>query len=112
MLTVLLVIQVIIAALLVIVILLQRSGGNGLAGFSGSSSPDSILSSRASASAMTKVTAFLAVVFMVNSLAMAAITARQQGLVDRLANEKENENTVTPSVELETETVPSVPIAE
>jgi preprotein translocase subunit SecG len=77
MLTVLLVIQIIIAVSMVIIILIQRSSSDGLAGLSGSSGGNSLISGRTSANILTKTTVALAAAFMFNSLAMATLTARQ-----------------------------------
>src|SRR5688572_24919064 len=93
MLTVLLVIQAIIAVTMVILILIQRSSSDGLAGLSGGSGGNSLLSGRASANVLTKSTTILAALFMINSLAMATITARQgksaDPLFDQLQEQKE-----------------------
>lgn len=94
MLTVLLVIQAIIAVAMVILILIQRSSSDGLAGLSGGSGGNSLLSGRASANMLTKSTTILAALFMINSLAMATITARQgrssDPLFDQLQEQKAN----------------------
>jgi preprotein translocase subunit SecG len=92
MLTVLLVIQAIIAISMVILIIIQRSSSDGLAGLSGGSGGNSLLSGRASANILTKSTTILAALFMINSLAMATITARQgrssEPLFEQLPDEK------------------------
>ena len=99
MLTTLLVVQVIISISMVAIILLQRSSSDGLSGLSGGG--NSLVSGRASANALTKSTAFLAVAFMVNSMAMAVITARSTGIAETVIEELSAEP-------LE----PAVPIAE
>ena len=104
MLTTLLVLQVIIAVAMVVVILVQRSSSDGLAGLSGGSGGgNSLISGRASANLLTKTTAILATAFMVNSLAMATISARK---------ERFSETIVEDVVSEEKKAEPVVPIAE
>lgn len=108
MLTVLLVIQIIIAVTMVGVILLQRSSSDGLAGLSGGSGGgNGLISGRASANILTKTTAILATAFMINSLAMATITARSSSLADSVIEkiQEDKEQGKEPAE-------PSVPIAE
>ncbi len=76
MLTILLVIQAIVAVAMITVILLQRSNADGLSGLSGSSGGRALVSSRTSANIMTRTTAILAAVFMLNCLAMGVIASR------------------------------------
>ena len=64
------VIQAIVAAALVAVILMQRSEGGGL-GIGGS--PTGMLSARGAADFLTRATKWLAVVFVVLSIALAAL---------------------------------------
>ncbi len=64
------VVQALVAAVLVGVILMQRSEGGGL-GVGGS--PSGLMSARGAANLLTRATAFLAVAFVVLSIALAAI---------------------------------------
>ena len=66
------VLQAIIAAALVGVILMQRSEGGGL-GIGGGGSPGGMMSARGAADFLTRATRWLAVVFVVLSIALAAI---------------------------------------
>ena len=107
MLTILLVVQIIVAFAMVIIILIQRSSSDGLSGLGGgSSSGNSLISGRASANILTKTTAFLAAVFMANSLAMATITARTSGIADKLVKD------ISAEVQSDITEEPSVPIVE
>ena len=72
----LLVLQAIVAAALVGVILIQRSEGGGL-GVGGS--PSGMMSARGAADFLTRVTRWLAVVFVVLSIVLAAIAAKSAG---------------------------------
>lgn len=71
---VLLVIHVIIATALIGAVLLQRSETDGFG--LGSGSGMNLLTGRASASLMTRTTAILATLFILNSLALSIIAAR------------------------------------
>ena len=66
------VVQAIVAALLVAVILMQKSEGGGL-GVGGS--PAGLMSARGAADFLTRATAVLATLFIVLSIALAAIAA-------------------------------------
>jgi preprotein translocase subunit SecG len=86
MLTVLLVLQVIVTVSMIIVILIQRSSSDGMAGLAGGG--NSIMSGRASTNLLTRITSVLAAAFIINSLVMAAMTARssrsEKSIVDEI----------------------------
>jgi preprotein translocase subunit SecG len=73
------VIQALIAAALVGVILMQRSEGGGL-GIGGS--PTGMLSARGAADFLTRATKWLAVLFVVLSIGLAALAVRETGTGD------------------------------
>jgi preprotein translocase subunit SecG len=66
------VVQAIIAAALVGVVLMQRSEGGGL-GIGGGGGPGGIMSARGAADFLTRTTKWLAVLFVVLSIVMAAV---------------------------------------
>ncbi|MGV3555384.1 MAG: preprotein translocase subunit SecG [Croceibacterium sp.] len=66
------VIQAIIAAALVGVVLMQRSEGGGL-GIGGGGSPGGLMSARGAADFLTRTTKWLAVLFVVLAIVMAAV---------------------------------------
>lgn len=70
--TFLLVVQALVAAVMIAVILMQKSEGGGL-GVGGS--PNGMLSARGAADFMTRATAVLATLFVVLSIALAAMAA-------------------------------------
>jgi len=70
------VVQAIVAAALVGVILVQRSEGGGL-GIGGS--PTGVLGARGAADFMTRTTKILAILFVVLSIALAAVAAESSG---------------------------------
>jgi preprotein translocase subunit SecG len=71
----LIVVQAIVAAALVGVILMQRSEGGGLGG----GSPAGLMSARGAADFLTRTTAILATGFVVLSIALAFVAAREGG---------------------------------
>jgi preprotein translocase subunit SecG len=71
----LIVVQAIIAAALVGVILMQRSEGGGLGG----GSPAGLMSARGAADFLTRTTAILAAGFILLSITLAFVAARQGG---------------------------------
>jgi len=72
------VIQIILAVALVASILLQNSNADGLSGLSGSSSTG-VVSGRAAANFMTRLTTTIAILFMINSIFLGNIVARSNG---------------------------------
>lgn len=72
----LLVLQAIVAAALVGIILMQRNEGGGL-GIGGS--PSGMMSARGAADFLTRATRWLAIVFVVLSIVLAAIAAKTSG---------------------------------
>ena len=76
MLDVFFVIQIILAVALAGSVLLQSSNADGLSGLSGSSATG-VVSGRAQASFMVRFTTIIAILFMVNSLFLGNIVARE-----------------------------------
>ncbi|MGV2496391.1 preprotein translocase subunit SecG [Pelagerythrobacter aerophilus] len=72
------VLQAIVAAALVGVVLMQRSEGGGL-GIGGGGSPGGLMSARGAADFLTRATKWLAVVFVLLSIALAVIAAETTG---------------------------------
>jgi preprotein translocase subunit SecG len=71
----LIVVQAIVAASLVGVILMQRSEGGGLGG----GSPAGLMSARGAADFLTRTTAILATAFVLLSITLAFVAAREGG---------------------------------
>ncbi|MBA3324694.1 MAG: preprotein translocase subunit SecG [Rhodobacteraceae bacterium] len=81
--TVVLTIHLLLALALIIVVLLQRSEGGGL----GIGGGGGVMSGRAAATALSKVTWMLGAAFVVTSLTLTVVAARQNGaasVLDRL----------------------------
>ena len=74
--TVLLVLQLIVAIFLVAIILLQRSNGGALSGLGGGTSVNGLLSARGKGNILTRITAVLATLFFILSLALSIYYSR------------------------------------
>ena len=86
---VILVIHLILAVSLIGIVLLQRSEGGGL-GLGGGGGGGGVMSGRAAASALAKLTWILAIAFFITSLTMTVMAARksaEQSVLDRLGEE-------------------------
>jgi preprotein translocase subunit SecG len=70
------VVQALIAAALVGIVLIQRSEGGGLGVGGGSGGPGGLLSARGSADFLTRTTKWLAVIFVVLAIVMAAVAVK------------------------------------
>src|SRR6202041_2436499 len=76
---VLLVVQILIAIVLIGIILVQRTSqdGGGLMGGGGGGTMGGLFTARGSANLLTKTTAVLATLFIINSLALGYIASRE-----------------------------------
>ena len=85
---ILLVVQVIIAAALIAMVLLQRSDTDGFG--MGSGGGGNLLSGRAKANLMTRTTAILATLFILNSLALSIMASRHtpDSIIDTIEAEE------------------------
>ena len=70
------VVQALVAAALVGIVLIQRSEGGGLGVGGGSGGPGGLLSARGSADFLTRTTKWLAVIFVVLAIVMAAVAVK------------------------------------
>jgi len=87
------VVQAIIAAALVGVVLMQRSEGGGL-GIGGGGSPGGLMSARGAADFLTRTTKWLAVLFVVLAIVMAAVAV---GATDGADIDDTLDRSVTPA---------------
>ncbi len=106
--TVLLVIQVLVSSALIGIILIQRSDSDGFG--LGSGSGMNIFSSRGQANFLTRTTAILATIFIVNSLAL-SILASRSGTPTLLRTIESQESQRAPAVPLaiDEKTSPAMP---
>lgn len=100
----LLILQVVIAVVMIVLVLLQKSDGDSLSGIGGGSGGlNSVMSSKASASALTKTTMILIGIFMLNCLILASISnsAKKsiQKELEQTIQEQENATPAAPAVE-------------
>ena len=109
--TVLLVLQLIVAIILVVVILMQRSNGGALSGLGGDSGVGSILSARGKGNILTRITAILATLFFVLSMALSIYYSRMEvktsSILDKAPADQSQQ---APAEEAPSE--PDVPVAE
>lgn len=107
--TVLLTIHLLLALGLIIVVLLQRSEGGGL-GMGGGGG--GVMSGRAAATALSKVTWIFGIGFVVTSLALTVVAARQSGdasVLDRLGLGAEAPATPEGAPDLGSDLLPPAP---
>ena len=113
--TVLVVIQVLLAVALVGVVLMQRSEGGGLGMSQGGMG--GFLSGRGQANLLTRLTAGIAALFMVSSLALALLSrdaSRPASILEgaELPASTATGTTETGTTETQGESEPTVPLAE
>lgn len=87
--TVVLTIHLLLALGLIVAVLLQRSEGGGL-GMGGGGGGGGIMTGRGAATALSKLTWVLGIAFVITSLALTVIAARDSGagsVLDRLGTE-------------------------
>ena len=108
----LLILQVVIAVVMIILVLLQKSDGDSLSGIGGGSGGlNSVMSSKASANALTKITMILIGIFMLNCLILASLSNSSRKAIekelDQVIQQQESENPA-PQVPSENSAIPPV----
>lgn len=86
--TILLIIQILVAIALVAVVLMQRSEGGALG--IGGGGPGGMMSGRGAANLLTRTTMILGIVFMGNSIALAALSTLDrsgQSVIERMGTQ-------------------------
>ncbi|MBP5215998.1 MAG: preprotein translocase subunit SecG [Alphaproteobacteria bacterium] len=109
--SVLLVLQLIVAIFLVAVILMQRSNGGALSGLGGGDGIGGLISARGKGNILTRITAILATLFFVLSLAISIYYSRTEVKKTSLMEEA----VATSSLPIEQPVAPQepeVPVAE
>lgn len=111
---VLLVVQILLAIALVAVILIQRTAqdGGGLTG--GGSTMGGLFTARGSANLLTRTTAVLATLFIVNSLALGALASstHQTSLLDKIPAATQEQKPAAAPVTPAVPAAPQVPAAK
>ncbi len=98
----LLILQVVIAVAMIILVLLQKSDGDSLSGIGGGSGGlNSVISSKASANILTKITMVLIGIFMLNCLILASLSNSSKKAIqkelDQVIQQQESEAPTTPT---------------
>ena len=98
----LLILQVIIAIVMIILVLLQKSDGDSLSGIGGGSGGmNAVISSKASANILSKVTMILVGIFMVNCLILASLSnvsrKKTAAELEKIIEQQEKENPSKPA---------------
>ena len=110
----LLVLQLIVAIFLVAIILMQRSNGGALSGLGGDSGIGGLISARGKGNILTRITAVLATLFFVLSLAISIYFSRVEvkttSLADEIASSSVPAAAQTDDTSAQSE--PQVPVAE
>lgn len=109
--TVLLVVQIFLAVGIIGLVLIQRSDSDGFG--MGSGSGFGVLSGRAKANLLTRATAILAGMFMVNSLLLTILTTHSSNsLLDKLPDSETVAEKTAPTEAEKGAVVDAVPVAE
>ena len=113
--SVLLVLQLIVAIFLVAVSLMQRSNGGALSGLGGDGGIGGLLSARGKGNILTRITAILATLFFVLSMALSIYFSRTEvrrtSVLESAANVPVETSNSTPATPLP-DSEPEVPVAE
>jgi preprotein translocase subunit SecG len=118
--TILLVIHVLITLAMIVIILMQRSTG-GLGGMGGGNSGGGLVSSRGQANLLTRTTAILATLFILNSLALSWLTQQEapsRSIAEEIQQKQQEMQLQVPTPEEESQPVeapktePEVPAAD
>ena len=95
---VVLTVHLILALVLITAVLMQRSEGGGL-GSSGGSANSNMTASRSAATALTRLTWFIAIAFLVTSITLTILSAQkstENSLMDGLSDSGSEENVLIP----------------
>lgn len=117
--SVLLVLQLVVAIFLVVVILMQRSNGSALSGLGGDNGVGSILSARGKGNILTRITAILATLFFVLSMALSIYYSRMEvkstSILDKTSMVQTKQSSAAeenPAPAEKEQSEPEVPVAE
>lgn len=97
--------HVAVCILLIIIVLLQSSKGSGLAGaFGGGGGAGAVFGGRGAATFLSKMTAALAIIFMLSSIGNSMLSSRSSGTKSLIQQEASKSNISSPASSL-----PSIP---
>ncbi|MEA1881907.1 MAG: preprotein translocase subunit SecG [Candidatus Marinimicrobia bacterium] len=97
MLVLLITIHAIISLLLITVVLMQSSQGGGLAGSIGGQTTNAIFGGRGAATALSKMTTYLAISFMGIALLISLVSSPDSSGVDSVIEQAQEERTLAPT---------------
>ena len=100
----------IISILLVTVVLMQASQGGGLSGISGTQTTNAIFGGRSAGNALSKITTYLAAIFMGLALLISLISSPNSGSAGSVVEDAQQEGALAPSTE--NLSLPTVPLQE
>ena len=100
----------IISILLVTVVLMQASQGGGLSGISGTQTTNAIFGGRSAGNALSKITTYLAAIFMGLALLISLISSPGSGSAGSVVEDAQQEGALAPSTE--NLSLPTVPLQE
>ena len=103
-------IHAIISLLLITVVLMQASQGGGLAGSIGGQTTNAIFGGRSAATALSKITTYLAITFMGLALLISLVGAPDTNRAGSVVEEAQEERTL--AAPTETLDIPTTPIQE
>ena len=106
--TFLIIIHTIVSVLLVVVILMQASQGGGLSGTFGSSTTSALLGGRGAGTFLSKLTTYLAVIFLGLAIVISLISAPSSLEPESILKQEAENQSITPGADLSLPT--SVPI--
>jgi protein translocase SecG subunit len=96
--TVLFVIQIIVSALLILIVLMQQSDEDSLSGIGGGASNKGLMPYKTITNTLTKITMTFFAIFMINSLLLATISARNiaknKNLIERYIEQDERKSNI------------------
>ncbi|RMF07394.1 MAG: preprotein translocase subunit SecG [Candidatus Neomarinimicrobiota bacterium] len=93
-------IHTVVSVLLVIVILMQASSGGGLSGTFGSAATSAIFGGRGAATVLSKLTTWLAVIFMALAVVISLVGTGATGQQESLLKKEASNQVVTPGADL------------
>jgi len=103
-------VHTIISVLLIVVILMQASQGGGLSGTFGSNTTSALLGGRGAGTFLSKMTTYLAVIFLGLALVISLITAPSAVEPESILKQEAESQSITPGADLSLPA--SVPLEE
>ncbi|MEC7871894.1 MAG: preprotein translocase subunit SecG [Candidatus Neomarinimicrobiota bacterium] len=100
----------IISILLITVVLMQASQGGGLSGISGSQTTNAIFGGRSAGNALSKITTYLAAIFMGLALLISLISSPGSGAASSVVEDAQQDGSLAPSTE--NLSLPTIPLQE